>query len=266
MVDFPTPPPSGTTARTILLLRLLAESPDKVTIKDLGVRTGLPHSTLHRLLQILVDSGMASYDADRKRYGIGMEFLRLAAISSGRTAIADLAEPFMNAVMTTCQETCALISFIRGPNQVSAVAVTESPHPLQYNIELYTARSPLLGATGQSILAFLPRQEQELIFNTQQGESLISGLVGIPDRDAYFARLDMFRARGYSLTRGETIPGAVGIGAPVSDQSGSVVGALCVTIPELRFDEDNEAAVVDALKPQALALSQALGASDLIAH
>lgn len=156
--DTITEPPSGTTARTILLLRLLAETAEPVSIKALGGQTNLPHSTLHRLLQILVDTGMAAYEAKTKRYRIGPEFLRLASIVSGRKSVVDVARPYMEAVMTACQETCALISYLRGPNQVAAVAVTASPHPLQYQTELYVARSPLRGATGQSILAFLPRR------------------------------------------------------------------------------------------------------------
>lgn len=251
-------PPAGTTARTLLLLKLLAEARGDVSIKELSLRTNLPPSTLHRLLQLLLEGGMASFDADHKRYGIGPEFLRVAALVGGRRSIADSARPHLEAITAATGETSCLIAYVRPRRVVTAVLVVNSPHPLQYKTELFTDHTLLLGATGQSILAFLPEEEREQAL-ADFGPDTLARLSGIPDRAAYVARLDRFRAQGYALTQSETIEGAVGIGAPVFDHAARVVASICVTVPKLRFTPEIEETVVRALKPEAALLSAELG-------
>ena len=67
------------------------------------------------------------------------------------------------------------------------------------------------------------------------------------------------RIEGYAASRGEKIPGAVGLGVPVLMTGGKVVGSLCLTIPQMRFEAAQEPALTDLLKQQAALLSRALG-------
>jgi DNA-binding IclR family transcriptional regulator len=55
------------------------------------------------------------------------------------------------------------------------------------------------------------------------------------------------------------VKGAVGMGAPIFDHSGRVIGGLCITIPEVRYSALLEKPLSDLLKAQAHKLSTALG-------
>lgn len=255
-------PPPGTTARTLLVLRLLAESQDDVSIRELSQQTSLPPSTLHRLLQLLLEGGMASFDADRRRYGVGPEFARLAALVSSRRSIVESARPHLERITLQTGETSCLIAYVRPRRRVTAVTLVHSPNPLQYKTELFTDHTPLLGATGQSILAFLPEAEREEILADFDRLGVLEKLPAIPDRAAYVDRLRRFREQGYAITQSETIEGAVGIGAPVRDLSNQVVASICVTVPRPRFTPEVEERVVEAVKSGATALSRELGAAD----
>ena len=133
--------------------------------------------------------------------------------------------------------------------------VVYGSHPLRYEVALFR-RSPLLwGAPGRGILAFLPAEVLERALARERAEPA-RGKARPLGRVAQ--ELAQIRSQGYAMTRGQNVPGAVGLSAPVRNAS-EVIGALCVTIPEARFDERTLSKLTQLLKGQAAALSQALG-------
>jgi DNA-binding IclR family transcriptional regulator len=57
------------------------------------------------------------------------------------------------------------------------------------------------------------------------------------------------------------VPGAVGVLAPVFDQTGSIYGSLGFTVPEQRFREDKLPQFIASATSHATQLSGALGAA-----
>ncbi|APZ50802.1 IclR family transcriptional regulator [Salipiger abyssi] len=250
---------SGTVARAIRILQVFAEADGDLSIKELSAITGLAPSTSHRLLHLLAEDDIITLDADHKRYRIGPEFLRIASLVAGRTGLAEIAQPFMERVAETANETCVIVRYLRARGQITVVGACNSANPLQYRTELFSTRSPLWGATGQSVVAFLPRAEQEALYDSRESDSFPQTGARLPSKDVYLHQMEVFAAQGYALSRGQTIEGAVGIGAPVFDKSGDTIGALCVTVPEIRFSQETEDRILGVLLPQAQALSKALG-------
>lgn len=249
----------GPVVRAVNILRLFAQADTDLSIKELSEMSGLAPSTVHRMVNLLVDLGMVAFDAQHKRYGIGQELFRISAQVMTKTSFADIARPFMKSVVMACDETCVLISYLRPRKLITVIEVESSPNPLQYQTSLYTTRSPLWGATGQSVAAFLPENElKELFDQTEETASPTTG-VPLPEWDDYLREMESIRAQGYALSQGQTIPGAVGMGAPVFDKSGLVIGSMCVTLPEIRYSEKVKDRIIGALVPQAKALSAALG-------
>ena len=71
--------------------------------------------------------------------------------------------------------------------------------------------------------------------------------------------LAAIRARGYALSFGQRIAGAVGIFAPVYGAGGRVTGSLGFTIPEQRFEPAREAEFAREACRLAAELSAGLG-------
>ena len=119
------------------------------------------------------------------------------------------------------------------------VRSVNSTHPLRYDIAMFQPDTMLWGATGRSVLAFLPPAELEAVLQ-QPEKSPVTGQ-DLPLLDEFMRQLAAIREAGYVCTRGQKMPGAVGIGAPVFDSSGHVIGSMCITVPQARFEPDNEA-------------------------
>ena len=60
----------------------------------------------------------------------------------------------------------------------------------------------------------------------------------ITDRDELAEELEEVRKRGIAFNRQETIHGLVGVGAPITNQEGDVMGALSIIGPTSRINED----------------------------
>lgn len=89
------------------------------------------------------------------------------------------------------------------------------------------------GASGKSILAQLPDEVVERILLTT-GPASAGGRT--LDVAALRTELADIRRQPYVATRGERLPGAVGIASPVFGAGSRVVGSICLTVPEDRFD------------------------------
>jgi DNA-binding IclR family transcriptional regulator len=249
----------GTVARVVRVLQCLAEIDGDVSIKELAAKLSLPPSTVHRLLHLLIDDGIVERSHGGHLYRPGLELVRIASLVASKSRIADVALPFMRNVVETCNEVCMLVRYLPSSRQVMVAASIDSTNPLRYQVELFTPHSLLWGATGRGILAFLP----DAVIAQARAEATPSPVTGeaVPGEAELLQALMKIRDAGYVLTNGQKIGGAVGMGAPVFDAGGGVIGSLCITVPKLRFRAEAEAELADLLCRQANALSQTLGFS-----
>lgn len=250
---------SGTVARVALLLRVLAEGQAEASLSDIAQRIKLPASTTHRLLSLLHEQGFVDRDAASHTYRPGLEFLRVAGLVTSRAQLPDVAQGFMQAVVDACDETCMLSVYMPRIRAAMIAKVIYGSHPLRYEATLYEPTSLVRGATGLGILAFLPSEAIDDIV-AHDGPSPATGKAVKP---AQLRReLALIRQQGHAHTRSQKIPGAVGISAPVFNSSG-VVAALCITLPDSRFQEGMESRFAKILKAQAARFSDALGGRGL---
>lgn len=240
----------------VRLLQCLAEA-DDLPLKELSQRLSLPPSTVHRLLQLLAQHDLVERAPKGHHYRSGVEFFRLASLVLGKTDLGDVAEPILRSVVKACNELCFLIQYLPAVKRVAVARKVDATHPLRYDIPLFEPSTMLWGATGRSVLAFLPSDERDEVLR----EAHVSPVTGqrLPPRKEFLRELDRIRKAGYVCTRGQKMPGAVGIGAPVFGGSGRVVGSICITVPQARFDPKSERRLAGLAVKAAARLSAALG-------
>ena len=148
----------GTVARAVAVMRALAEAQSDQSIKSLAARLKLPASTVHRLLHLLMEAGIAE-QTDRSSYRAGAEFYRLGSLIVGKTRITEIALPFMREVVEHCDEFCMLCLYLPAERAVMVVELVSSSHPLRYFRDKFMPTPLAWGATGRSILAYLSDEE-----------------------------------------------------------------------------------------------------------
>lgn len=222
----------GTVSRTLALVQLLAGTDDSVAVHEVAEKLGLPPSSTHRLLQQFLAEGFAVADPLTRRYRRGPAFRRVVALVQKRSSLAQVVQPYLEELTQVCDEATLFAVYDRTTVSVVFVAKTESSHQLSYRIDLNTPVSAYWGSSSQVILAYLPEAEQRRVV-AAAGPSPVGAREPLQE-DELAARLARIRAKGYAVTKGQKLPGAVGTAAPVFDSNG-IVGSLTVTIPEVRF-------------------------------
>jgi DNA-binding IclR family transcriptional regulator len=247
----------GPIVRCVRMIRLLAETETDISIKDAAQHLGLPASTTHRLLRVLLHEGLVAKDPTTSRYRSGLELERLGSLLAFKKGFRDITRPHLQRVADHCGEACMFVAYLPATHQVSIMAAVNSLHPLRYEIELYVPHSVVWGATGRSIFAFLPEEEQRAI--AEKAESSPGTGTPLPPWKGLKAELDAIRERGFVVTQGQKLKGAVGIGAPIRNSAGNVIGSFCITVPEIRFDPSKEESLGHLLMTEAASFSNSVG-------
>ena len=245
----------GSGARTIALLKILAEDSGALTLSELAEGAGLPASSVHRLLQPLQQAGMVER-GEGQSYQIGREFLRLAGLALRQVELGALARPILRELWEISGETCAFCVYKPRLRKAHVVEVVETSNPLQFVLEPYAELSLTWGSLGRAILAFLPEAEVAAAV----AAALPSPFTGAapPGRAELLPVLEETRRQGYAYYRSDSLDVA-GVAAPVWRADGTLVGSLGVTQPATRLSADDVPRLAERVRSASERLSDSLG-------
>ncbi|WP_166354127.1 IclR family transcriptional regulator [Phytoactinopolyspora limicola] len=235
----PAPRPRDPLARAFQILSIMVESDDEsFGVRQLASRLSVSASTAHRLLNDLEKLGLIARTADAN-YQVGHEFYRLAWAATARFPLRQAAREPLRDLARASGETAFLGVYDDLHHQMMFATCVESRHPLRYVVELNRWMPLHAGASGHAILAHLPPAVRAEITSADRLEPITDATITDPQQlDASLAEV---RKHGYAMSRGQRIPGALAIAAPVFGPHGGVVGDIGITMPDGRFDPTQEA-------------------------
>lgn len=223
----------GTTHRILSVLRLLAEAAGTLSVKDVSQSLALPMSTSHRMLDMLMEAGFVEKDTARRRYGIGMEYFRIANLVAQNPVVAATLQPALDELTRRTGESSVLGIYLPADRAMTFVAKSDSPDSLRFEIPLFGQTPLVWGAMGMAILAFLPKAAQDAVFE-QAGPSPVSGKA--LSRKEFDARIAKVLRDGIAVSESEKLSDSVGIAAPLRGGPDRVIGSVGLTIPRYRYD------------------------------
>lgn len=224
---------------------------------ELVRQTGMPKSTLSRLVRYLCGRGYLTFAESRGRYGLGP-----AALNLGRRALAlfdlrGVGLPILEHLARTTGETVMLNSFDR--SALRAVCIEQIPSRLgglRVFEEIGAAVALNGGASGKAILAYLPDK-----MKTQVLATALPALTEKTITDPRRLKRDIAETlrRGYSVSREETYRGVEGVGAPILDAAQNVIGSLAIAAPIHRTAERELEHYGALVRDSAIDLTRSLG-------
>ncbi len=225
-------------------------------VRELGQALHMSPASAHRLLTMLARHGLVQRNPQFGQYQVGTEFLRLALKLSSHFGIRNVGIPVMQALVAKCNETAFLGLYDAFRKEVMFVAAVNSSHPLRYVVELNEWFPVYAGASGLSILAFLPPEERQAVIERTGLVPLTKNT--ITDPALLEAELARVRGRGYAISFGHRNLGAVAIAAPIWGSDGRVIGDLALSIPEARFEPSMEPELASLVVDHASRISDKL--------
>lgn len=191
---------------------------------------GVPKSTAHNHLSTLREDDWVVKGED-DQYHLGFRFIDLAHHATQRVRIYDLVK---NEVDKLADESGEMALFTMEEHGMG-VCLYRSLGPDAVETPLYVGYRSALHhtAVGKAILAFLPEERVHEIIDKHGLERQAAHT--ITDCDELFAELAEIRETGVAHNHQETIHGLVGVGVPIRNQDGSVIGAISIIGPTSRM-------------------------------
>ncbi len=228
MTDAPTP--ASTTHRVAEVLLALGRGDEWKGVSSLARDLALGKAVVHRILQTLAGSGLVKYDAQRRQYALGPAAHALAAVESRRDRLLRAGSPAIAHLGQLTGETTTLVERV-GHERIYIDQVESSQH-IRISIRVGDTYPLAHGASGQSILAFLPPDDIDLALSVPVRRYTPTTVVDVAE---IRARLALIRERGWATTTSERVAHSASIAAPVLDPSGHPLGSLSVAYLASRF-------------------------------
>ncbi|VTU46603.1 Acetate operon repressor (plasmid) [Variovorax sp. SRS16] len=233
--------------RAVAVLRALAAGQDRgARASEVALQCGLTRATAHRMLQVLVEEGLAERTPSPPRYVIGREASLLGIARSSPLPIRTAAAPFLEKV---CRETgdSTVLTLRSGTDSICIERLTGS-YPIQVIGVSIGARLPLgVGVGGVVLLAFLPRGErEELIARIAPRLARHRTTVTVLRE-----RIRRAREQGHAFTDAGVIPGTHVLAVPVLSPEGRPLAALSINAMANRLPAARAKRLVPLLRQQA---------------
>jgi len=224
---------------------------DHLGLREVTEMTGVPKSTVFRVLSTLVDLGYVTRDANRN-YRISPRLGHLVSDEAKTEELRRLALPLMLELRDKFGETVNL-----GVQQLEKVTYLEVV-PSEFALRLQESRGASVpvhaSALGKAILAFSPQDSVDHFIRGYKFERVTEHT--IVDPDEFLTELKRVRNQGFAFDRGEDSLLAVCIGAPILGADGSALAAMSISGPASRFNPQKDSPAISSLMKATMKLSR----------
>lgn len=204
----------------------------ELSISELKEKTGLPFSTLHRILSTMQSIGYISQNKDNDKYSLGYKLLILGNNVRSLNELKTIAKPHIVKLSEKYDETVHLAVEI--DNVITFLDTAEVLNKT-INVAPYLGKvkSSYASSLGKAILAHKKREDLIQMLHSIELEKL--GPNTITDKAKLLEELDKIKRLGYAVDDEELEVGLTCVGAPIFDFSRNCVASVSVSIPNIRL-------------------------------
>jgi DNA-binding IclR family transcriptional regulator len=242
--------------RANAVLEILASSQDGVTLTELSNRTGVPKSSLFRILVTLEHYRYIEQDYESRKFNLGLKLWELGSAKLDRTDLSAVAMKHMKQLSHDTHESVFLGVLDHG--EVIYLHRVDSPAMVKVVTKLGRRAPAYCTATGQAMLAFMPDDDVDTIFSAK--ELYTYNRNTITDFKKLKEKLRKIRRDGCAVADGEYNPNLLCISAPIWDRTKHVVAALTVAmLSQKRGKEAKSNQIAEMVKDTSRNISRELG-------
>lgn len=243
-------------SRALDILELFFER-ESFSAADITDRLGLPRTTVHELLSTLVGrSYLVPLATQPTRYRLGVRLFQLGGQFAEHVDLAREGQAAAEQVAARCDETVH-VAVLEGTD-VYYLAKVDSTHPVRM-VSAVGRRLPAhCTAVGKVLLAALSPEDLASRVGSRDDLPRLTPR-SITSVARLLEHLDTVRASGLAYDDCESNDAVRCVAAPVRDQGGSVVAAMSISVPTLRWNSTRKREWSSLVREGAHMLSERLG-------
>jgi len=222
-----------TIERTSLILDILGQNPQGISIRDLSEKIKLPKGTTHRLISSLTYFGYARQDPKTRNYFLGLKLVELGNLLLSQLNLRKEAEPFLYDLAERTKETVHMVFLDRDEIvYIDKVELDHNPSGLRMASRVGLRNPAHSCAVGKVLLSHLPEEELDRIIKEK---GLIKRTENtIIDPAQLKEHLKIVRSQGYAIDDEENERGIRCVATPIYNEMAKVVAAISITGPAFR--------------------------------
>ena len=241
--------------KAVDILGIFTQERPSLALKDVAELTGLPKTTVFRVLSTLVNRSLCELDEKTGEYSLGLAFLRFAEVRRRQVNAHDAALPIMREIRNAVNETVVL-SIRHGDFRVHIDSV-EGWQSMRRIAELGVQAPLYTGAASKVLLAGLDADALDDYLSRTELKRYQP--TTITDKRVLRAELQLISERGYAESRSELFPGGGSLAAPIHDQTGQTVAVVDILTPEHRYTPEHRERCIALLLEGTQRISERLG-------
>ncbi|ARP94957.1 IclR family transcriptional regulator [Bordetella genomosp. 13] len=231
--------PVPAVTRAIAILRLLTQTREPLSAKQVAQALHIVPSTALHILRALVAEDVITVDA-AKRYRPGAGMLALARGMLEHNSFRTVVQPALDQLSRTWQVTAIGVE-TPSLDQMVVLALARSPLPFSLHVDVGSRFPGLISATGRLVAAYSNEPWDAIAqrFRQLRWQHPI-------DIDTWRKELETVRAQGYSVDRGGYIGGITIVAVPIIDSTGRLTHTIvCAGVSNTMDGAQADALIAD---------------------
>lgn len=211
--------------RALDLIELLATAENGLGITELSTATGLPKSTVHRILTTYCERHYIEKNKENSTYSLGHKFVEIASLYLNEIDLKTEASPIMREMAGLFGATAYL--GVLENDEVVYLAKEEQFNSLRLYAKIGKREPIHCTALGKVLIAALPEDEfrrtaKELSYTPYTSKSITC-------YDDLAKEVDFVRSHGYALDCGEHTESSSCLAVPIYDYTRKVMAAMSIS-------------------------------------
>jgi len=239
--------------KSFAILEMFASKNQGYTLSEVSRHLKIPVSTASSLLYTMQHCGYLIRN-EKAKFFLTMRLLTEANKVLGQMKLREVAEPELKKLTGTTG--LASLLGIRDGDQFVCIEKIEGTSQIVLASHVGKRMYLHQGAATKALLAYLSEPQVEEVVNSAGLPALTENT--ITSLSVLKKELARIRVQGYAIDNQETGIGIRGVGAPLFDHNGTVVGAVAAGGSVFELDQ-NLKAIIAAVKGCAAQISERLG-------
>ena len=235
-------------------LQVLSQADRDMDLAGLAGQTGLPKSTLVRLLHTMKLHNIVQQDSKTRRYRLGWALIQLGKAAEHQFDLERIVLPYLEKLANETSETASFAT-LEGTRavylaQVLTDSIIRGVPPIGAELALHCT------AVGKVLLTSFSDEQMEKLAAEQGLPRLTENT--IDNTEQLRREVAIVSEQGYALDNEEAERGGRCIAAPIHDDTGQVIAALSITGPTSRIQLDRVDEYAEIVKRVASRVTEVL--------
>lgn len=239
--------------RALDILSAFNTKREKLSLTEIMEITSLPKTTVVRLVATLEEKGFLTKDPLQQEYKLGLSLIRLGSVALRYTDLRKISWPVLQEIWQITHESIS-INIMRDYHRICIEQILSDQH-LSQQVEIGKPLPMWYGASGKILLAFLPPEEQEKVFQIALKEDIQAA----QNWEKIMYSCEQIKEEGYAVSFNERVLGAAVVATPIFDHNGCFTAGLSISGPTVRYTEDKVKKFIILAKKGAREISRQLG-------